>query len=136
MPHVFNRKLSETAIRRIQSLLVDEFVRINNKKEMTELLSKLLTESEKIMLPKRLAAFVMIDKKIPDSRICGSLFLTAETVIRYRLSFMAAKEKGDPIAKIVEKVGFKTEMKALLKEILRGYVIPAMGGRIPKKGLF
>jgi hypothetical protein len=136
MPRVSKRTLSETALRRIQGLLLDEFVRIDDKKEMAELFRKLMTESEKIMLPKRLAAFVMVDKGIPDSRICSSLFLTAETVSRYRMNYLTAKKKGNHIATIVQRVGFKQEMKVLLKEILRGYVIPALGGRIPRKGLF
>jgi hypothetical protein len=136
MPHVSRKSLSDTAKRRIQNILLEEFVRINNKDEMAELFRKLLTESEKIMLPKRLTAFVMIDKGIPDAKISESLLLTPETVMRYRLKYLSSKEKSEPIVKIVKDIGFKEEMKKLLKEILRGYVIPALGGRIPRKGLF
>ena len=136
MPHVSKKSLSESALNKIQNLFLEELVRITDKGEMGEFLGKLLTDSEKIMLPKRLAAFVMIDKEVPDLRISSALNLTTETVMRYRLIYSVAKERKEPIGKIVHYIGLKSEMKRLLKELLVGYLIPAMGGRIPKKGLF
>jgi hypothetical protein len=136
MAHVSKKRLNKSALDKIQNLFLEELVRIIDKKEMGDFLGKLLTESEKIMLPKRLSAFVMIDKGIPDIRISNALNLTPETIMRYRLAYIAARDKKEPIAIIVKKVGRKTEMKELLKEILLGYVIPTMLGRIPRKGLF
>lgn len=136
MTHVSKNKLSDAAINKIQNLFLEELTKISDKKEMGDFLGILLTDSEKIMLPKRLAAFVMVDRGIPDLRISSALNLTTETVMRYRLIYLNAKEKKAPISTIVQNIGFKKEMKQLLKELLKGYVIPAMFGKIPTKGLF
>lgn len=136
MSHVSRKQLSESAQKKIQNIFLGELVRIADKQEMGAFLGKLLTESEKIMLPKRLAAFMMIDKYIPDTHICQALNLTAETVARYRLAYQLSKNQKEPIVQIVQNVSIKKEAKQLLKEILKSYVIPAMFGRIPKRNIF
>ena len=136
MTPVSKRKLSKESEEKIKRVFLDQLAAITDKEEMASFMGRILTESEKIMLAKRLVAFVMIDKGVDDLHISQSLYLTRETVARFRLIFTAAKEKKEPVFKMIQELQIKAELKRLLKQLLVGYVLPAAFGRIPKRSIF
>lgn len=136
MTPVSKRKLSKELEERIKRVFLDQLAEITDKEKMASFMGRILTESEKVMLAKRLVAFVMIDWGVDDLHISQSLYLTRETVARFRLIFTAAKEKKELVVNMVQRLQFKTELKKLLKQLLIGYVLPATLGRIPRKGIF
>ena len=135
MPQVSRRKLNSETEEKIKNLFVDELTRISDKTEMASLVKRLLTESEKTMLAKRLVAFVMIEKGVPDVFICRSLYLTPETVARFRLIYSGARDKNEMVAKTIQQMSLKNELKKLMKKILIGYALPAAFGRIPRRSI-
>jgi len=135
MTRVSKNLLSPSVEKKIKNIFLDELVKITNKYHMASFFGNLLTDSEKIMLAKRLVAFVLIDQNVPDHHISESLHLTRETVARFRLTYWRAKDKNEPVATIVRKIQHRVEFKKLLKEILTGYIIPAAFGKTPKRGL-
>lgn len=121
---------------RIKDIFLSELVKAVDKIEMRSLLKSLLTESEYMMISKRLVAFVLIDEEYTDVQIAKILHITRATANRFRLVYKYAQEKDEPIVKIVHKVKVSEVVKQILKDVLLKYALPAAFGRIPKKGLF
>lgn len=136
MTPVSKRKLTWKTEEKIKRVFLDQLAAITDKEKMASFMGRILTESEKVMLAKRLVAFVMIDRGVDDLHISQSLYLTRETVARFRLIFTSAEEKKEPVVKMIKELQLKTELKKLLKQLLTGYVLPAAFGRIPKRSIF
>lgn len=132
MTPVSRYKLTSEDEQRVLDTLISELTKITEKDKLSSLLSLLLSNSERIMLAKRMAAFVMIEQEIPDSQVAKVLHLTRITVAKLRLTYLLAKEKKDPVVKIVQKPTLREIIKPLLKDFLLKYALPAAMGRIPK----
>lgn len=121
---------------KIKRLFLKELVRINVVKEMESLLKALLSESEYLMVAKRLVAFVLVDEGHSDMQIAGILHVTRATSTRFRMVYKHAKEKQEVVVNVVARVKGSEASKQILKDILFKYALPAALGRIPKKGIF
>lgn len=130
MTPVSRIKLSPEEESQVLEVFLSELVRITDRSELRSLITLLLSESEKIMLAKRMAAYVMIEQKIADSHISQSLHLTRITVARLRLNYWLQKEKKDPVIKIIQNPKLSEILKPLLVKFIK-YTIPAAGGIIP-----
>jgi len=128
--------LSNEEEEKIKSLFLKELVRINVAKEMESLLKALLSESEYLMVAKRLVAFVLIDDGYTDVQISKTLHVTRATANRFRLIYQHAQEKSDVVVAIVQKVKASNALKQVLKDILFKYALPAALGKIPKRSIF
>ena len=129
-------KLTSNEEERIKDIFLGELVKTIDKIEMRSLLKSLLTESEYMMIAKRLVAFVFIDEEYTDVQIAKILHITRATANRFRLVYKHAQEKNEPIIEIVHKVKVSEVVKQILKDVLLKYALPAAFGRIPRRGLF
>lgn len=116
-------------------VFLGELVNISDRVEMESLLKTLLSESEYLMIAKRLVAFVLIDEGYTDVQIARVLHITRPTACRLRLVYRTSKEKQEPVVKVVGKLKDNEEFKKVLKRVLFKYVIPMALGRIPKIGI-
>ncbi|MEK7164075.1 MAG: hypothetical protein AAB768_02950 [Patescibacteria group bacterium] len=130
MTPVSRYKLDPDNEAKVLEVFLSELSRITNNIELKSLISLLLSESEKIMLAKRMAAYVMIEQNIADSHISQSLHLTRITVARLRLNYWLQKERGDPVVKIIQNPKLSEILKPLFTKFLK-YAIPASIGIIP-----
>jgi len=133
MTQVSRHKLEPEDEERTISLFIDELAKITDPKELKGLLDLLLVPTEKLMLAKRMAVFVMVEHNLPDAHIAKSLHLTRVTVQKLRLTYQLAKEKDDPVVKIVQKPELKKLLMPILKKILVDYALPAAFGKIPRR---
>lgn len=83
MPHISSKKLKRKVFLKIS----DEFINfLANKKSPSDIkipLSELLTETERIMLAKRLALLIMLKKNFSFSKIANVLHVSPSTIERY-----------------------------------------------------
>ena len=128
MPHVSKKLLDLTT----QKQITDTFELVlakMNKDETNAFLFSLLSETERLMLAKRLAIAVMIRSGVEQDSIVEALCITKETVNRTDLSLLK-RTKGFEIAfkKISEDKIMQEIKNRLLK--LASYSIKAAGGRV------
>lgn len=133
MTHVSKWSLSSEAGNKVKSVFVNELLKVKSEKEMETLTEVLLTETERLMIPKRIFAFVLIDQGLTDVEIAKRLHFTRATVERLRRTYKHLDELEKPVRKLVRQFSTSEKIKDLLEKFLGGYLLPAMGGRIPKK---
>ena len=80
MPHVSKRKLDEKYVQDLFLEIVSVFEKAGRRGELRQVLSQLLTPTEKIMLAKRLAVISMLSQDIPIHDIAGSLSMSPSTI--------------------------------------------------------
>ncbi len=129
MPHVSKRKLKERAEKELTKSLQTVLTKINNYQEIGSFLDSLLSDTERLMLAKRLAIVVLLEEKIPESTIANVLSVTRETVARQRYR-LELKGVGYKIAlkKLAEEKMLQS-FKNLLLSFARYYARTA-GGRV------
>ena len=130
MTPVSRIKLSPEEESQVLEVFLSELVRLTDGDELRCLITLLLSESEKIMLAKRMAAYVMIEHQIPDTNISKTLHLTRITVSKLRLNYLLQKERKEPVIKIIQRPKLVDILKPLFAKFLK-YAIPAAGGIIP-----
>lgn len=130
MTPVSRIKLDPEKESRVLEVFLSELVRITDGVQLRALMSLLLSESEKIMLAKRMATYVMIEQEISDSQISKSLHLTRITVSKLRLNYWLQKEKKDPVIQIIQNPKLVNILKPFFNKFLR-YAIRASIGIAP-----
>ena len=131
MTPVSRYKLAPDVESRIIDTFLSELAKTTDVPKTNALMSLLLSQSEKIMLAKRLVAFVMIDKQIPDTQISKTLHLTRITVAKLRLTYTLSKERKEEVVKIIQSPILTELLKPIMKQFL-DYAISASMGKIPK----
>lgn len=130
MTPVSRIKLSPEIENRIISTFISEVAKITEPEKVRSFITLLLSDSEKLMLAKRLVAFVMIDQRVPDARIANTLHLTRITVAKLRLTYALSKERRADVVRIIQNPRLSEILKPLFKQFL-DYALPAAMGRIP-----
>ncbi len=128
MPHVSQRILDSKTKRQIS----DTFELVLGKMDKDEtntFLFSLLSDTERLMIAKRLAISIMLHEGITQSSIAEALCVTRETVNRIDLAMMK-KPKGFEAA--FAKIRADAVMQELKKTLIRlaSYSIKAAGGRV------
>lgn len=130
MPQVSKSKLPTN----IEVQLINNFnsvlSSISQKDKMLAFLNSLLTNTERLMLAKRLAAVVLISEGKNDTEISNSLHITRMTVAKIRYFYEARAKEGFDIAlKELNSQKMKEEAKKLLTSLAR-YSVRAAGGYV------
>ena len=124
-------RLTSEEENKVKDTLTSKLVKISDEKEMKSLLERLISESEYLMLSKRLVAFVLIDEGYSDVQIAKILHFTRATANRLRIIYKHARELNEPVVKLVKEVKASEELKKILQDILFKYLLPAAFGKIP-----
>jgi len=129
MTHVSRYKLPKRTEEKLIRNLNLVLSKISKHEDMTSFLGAFLTETEKLMLAKRLAIAVLLEEGLPESRIAESLHVTRITVAKMRY-FLESRGQGYKIA--LQKISSEKDLqmfKSLLLQIA-SYSVRAAGGRI------
>ena len=134
MPHVSRYKLNPSQEKELIESLNLVLSSISNKHDMLRFINSLLTDTEKLMLAKRLGVVVLVKEGLQDSDISSALHITRMTISKLRYYYEARAKEGYDIAlrKIEgEKVlqGVKRFLLALADYSARaagGYVRPTV----------
>lgn len=130
MPHVSRIKLPKN----IESQLLENFdsvlSSISDRERMIMFLNALLTNTERLMLAKRLAAVVLISEELDDSKISRALNITRITVAKIRYYYESRAREGYDIAlKEIQSKRIKAQFRKMLDALGR-YAARAAGGRV------
>ena len=133
MPHISKKRLKKETYRKLNKKLIETFEDAHKKHGFTRVFRELFTFTEKIMLTKRLAIILLLDKEIPQHRIVDTLHVSPSTVAKMSLSL----EKGryDSILQIStqKKIEFLDFIEFLLTA---GGTMPPRAGRGRWKRIF
>lgn len=129
MPHVSRNRLSKKIEQELTGKLNQVLTILNSSDEMFAFLEALLTETERLMLAKRLATIILLNEGLPDSQIAEILHITRITVAKMRY-YNKARGQGFNIAlaKLEKQKQFFVFKKMLLS--LARYSIRTAGGRV------
>lgn len=130
MPQVSRNKLPSETEKELTESLNLVFSSISKRDEMLKFLNSLLTDTEKLMLAKRLAIIIFIKEGLSDSDIATSLNVTRMTVSKLRYFYEArAKEGYDVALTKIENNKILQGVKRFLLA-LADYSIKAAGGYV------
>ena len=111
-------------------------VEVVDHEKMRSLLKSLLSESEYLMIAKRLVAFVLVDEGYSDVEVAKILHVTRATANRFRMIYKFSRENKEPVVQVVREFKRKPELKEILLKVLVKHVLPAAMGRIPRRWPF
>ena len=130
MPHVSKRKIEP----KIQKYTLDSLTfllkDLNNISDTEKFLTSVLSETERLMIAKRVVAAFLLRHNIDSIKIQDLLKLTPATVARLKLWILTHKEGFDVIFDKLEKRRRNNTVKEILFNIL-DYAIKAGSGRVP-----
>lgn len=130
MPHVSKRvidsKIKKHALDSLTFLIKD----LNNIPDTEKFLFSVLSETERLMIAKRITAAFLLRHKIESAKIQDLLKLTPSTVFRLKLWIQTHQEGFDVIFDKMEKQRRSELTKDILYKIL-DYAIKAGSGRVP-----
>ena len=126
MPHVSKKRLDKKTLGKIFGKLISILSRAQNDKRLALLLDELLTETEKIMLAKRLAMILMLSGQTPQHRISEALKVSPSTLSRFSLAMEIGKY--DLIRSISKKDRVDLE-KIIWLLLTAGGIMPPRSGR-------
>jgi uncharacterized protein YerC len=126
MPHISSQKVHVKTKEEIAKLFM---ALIANASAATRkrVLEELFTDTEKIMLAKRLAVIYMINKNVPTHSISDTLRVSPSTVLRFELAIARGNFRkciqwiriiriGKPIQQLLERIAsipFQAQKKSL-----------------------
>ena len=88
MPHISKRKLDKKTLGKIFSKLITLIGHAKNHRDLARILDELLTETEKIMLLKRLGILYLLQENLNQDEIAEILKTTRQTVARIELQLL------------------------------------------------
>ena len=129
MPHVSKQKLDKETLNQISERLITIIIKLQNKDEASAFLEDLLTKTERIMLAKRLAITIMLERGYPFQVISQSLKVSEATisVMRDRID-----RGGRGFKNILEKLEKDRSIEKLLKildTIISAFAMPPIAGK-------
>jgi hypothetical protein len=131
MPHVSGKKLDSDFSDRLFKDLIGILAASRNKNLLSKVAHELFTETEKLMLAKRIAIILMIQSQTPQQKIVGILKVSPSTVAKMSLYMEIGKYAS--IVKISRKE--KIDLERVVWGILtiEGFVPPKYGRKYWKK---
>ncbi len=129
MPLVSRNKLPKRTEAELLKNLNLVLTKIQSSDDMSIFLQALLTDTEKVMLAKRIAVVVLLEEKLPDSQIASILNITRMTVTKMRY-FHESRGAGFSIA--IKKLDEQDQLDNFKKFLisLARYSTRAAGGRV------
>ncbi len=126
MSHISKKKLKKKTYFKIKEQFVNFISGYRNKKELEDFLNEFLTETEKVMLAKRLFLILMIKKGYNFSEIERVLRISPSTVVRFW-----KKHKVDELNVIQQKIDARKNREKKIKDIdsLIRLGLPPIAGR-------
>ena len=116
MPHVSRRILDKRTQELIEDALASLLANLSSS-EVKKVFSVLLTDTERLMIAKRVAAAFFIRENVPESKIAEILKLTRLTVSRFMLLIkVGSQETWEFIFKKLERWDRFSTLKQILKE--------------------
>lgn len=101
MPKISKNKLDKAAYDFISGNLIAALANLGEKKDVASLLDSLFTQTERLMLAKRLAIAVLLERELSYKKISGLLKVSSVTIGFVRNSIM---RNNEPYMCLVRKI--------------------------------
>lgn len=129
MPHVSKNRLRKVDEENLLRSLKIVLSKIDKTEDVDSFLYSLLSETEQLMIAKRLAIIVLLKERVPESTIAHTLHVTRETVSRLKMK-SELKGVGFGLAlKVLEQQNQLETFKKFLLSLAK-YSVSAAGGRV------
>lgn len=129
MPHLSKNRLKKVDEEQLLKSLKLVLSKIDKTEDVESFLYSLLSETEQLMIAKRLAIIVLLKEGLPESTIAHSLHVTRETVSRLQMK-SELKGVGYNLAlQVLEQQKQLDTFKQFLLSLAR-YSVRAAGGRV------
>ena len=132
MPHISSKKLDEKLLEKLFRKLIVVFEQAQNKRYMTEVTKELFTETEKIMLAKRMAIAILFSKGY-DHRTISSMLKVSTTTVNSIARYLNAKTPGYQL--LIKKYSQKQSTKEFIQELERYFYRLQPGQHFVDEGL-
>lgn len=129
MSQVSKYKLSKKAESQLVDTLILVFIAIGKKEEMVGFFNAFFTNTERLMLAKRLATIILLTEGLSDTEIANSLHVTRATVAKARYYYEARGQGFKGALAKVEAEKQLQEAKKLMVSLAR-YAVRAAGGHV------
>lgn len=129
MTQVSKRPLDKDVYSRIFEIFITAFIEINNKEKAEKFLTEIFSETEQIMIAKRLAIAFLLTKKYSFEAINKMLKVSVSTICRVNSSVKKEKSAYAAILQEVEKHLSQTPNNSLsyILGIIETLLPPARG---------
>ncbi len=107
-------KLSESALDRVYQLLFEVVAKDKNKDEFLELMQDIFSQTERLVIAKRVVIMYLLINDVPQGDIAHALHASVGTVSRYAL-YLENKETG--VKKIIKRLLKKEKIMYLFDDI-------------------
>lgn len=124
MPHISKQKIESKEFNRLYKQLVS-IISPKKTAEATQILGDLLTETEQVMLTKRLAAIMMLAEGLSLYKVSETLGLSTSTVDRMNRNYLDGTY-SDLLGVLWKRKRDKEEFWELISVLSRGG-LPSMG---------
>ncbi|MBP9715075.1 MAG: hypothetical protein KBD52_01115 [Candidatus Pacebacteria bacterium] len=94
MPHLSRFKMNPEVSEKVSRKFFAVLSKAHKNQNLVNVLNELLTRTEKVMLAKRMAIILLLDKDIPQSKIVDTLKVSFNTVAKIALAIENGKYKN------------------------------------------
>lgn len=122
MPHISRKKLKKEELDKIFTKLALIFDTVGKNKKSKLILEEFLTQTEKIMLAKRLAIIFMLNEGISTHYISDTLFVSPSTV--ERISLKHGFGDYSYLSKITKNKNNKRDIWEIIKPLAMAMLTP------------
>ena len=112
MPHVSRKKLKKKVFIKIGEQLADTIVKANSARELRWIFKELITPTERVMLAKRLAIMLMLERGYSFNIIQKTLKVTPQTIVRFWKITKQGSHKP-----VIKEISFSKAKKDFWREL-------------------
>jgi len=131
MPQVSKRKLKPQVEQDLLDSLSYIIKELKTKKEVDTFLSSALTDTEKLMIAKRVVTAFLLRNKVKEKQIGSALKLTSATITRLKMWIKLRQEGFNLVFNKLDKRSNEDLAKQILYKLLN-YTIKAAFGQTPR----
>ena len=131
MPQISKRILKPEVKKDLLDSLSYTIKELKTKKDVDSFLSSALTDTERIMVAKRVLTAFLLRNNIEEKKIGDTLKLTSATITRLKMWISLRRDGFDLVFNKLEKRSRENIAKQIFYKVLN-YSIKAAFGRIPK----
>ena len=131
MPQISRRKIEPKIKQDLLDSLSYTIKELKTKKEVDRFLSSVLTDTERLMVAKRVVSAFLLRNKVEEKKIGDALKLTPSMITRLKMWINLRREGFELVFRKLEKRSVEDAAKQILYKILN-YSIKAAFGRAPK----
>lgn len=108
MPKISKNKLDKNAYDFLSNNLIGALTDLNEKKDVASLMDSLFTQTERLMIAKRLAIAVLLERGLSYKKISSLLKVSSVTIGFVKNSIM---KNSNPYTQLINKIASKLSIE-------------------------